>query len=293
MMKKIFYKQRADFERSSAARDKELTFPEDVCETKDIRYSEDACDAHRMDIFRPKGKEHEVLPVIVNIHGGGLVLGNKEYNRFYCARLSEQGFLVYSLEYRLVPDCTIFDQLSDLSLAMEAIRERLSRDQGDAEHVYAVADSGGACLLTYFAAMQNNRELADAAQITPSKLPLRALGLISGMFYTTCFDQIGLFLPKYLYGRNYKQGAFAPYVNPEHPAVVGSLPPCYLVTSKKDHLQRYTLRFKQALADNQVPYRLQNFCKNPQLTHAFSVFFPDLKESGESIQSMVDFFGKY
>ena len=293
MMKKIFYKQRADFERSSAARDKELTFPEDVCETKDIRYSEDACDAHRMDIFRPKGREQEILPVIVNIHGGGLVLGNKEYNRFYCAKLSEQGFLVYSLEYRLVPDCTIFDQLSDLSLAMEAIRERLSRDQGDAEHVYAVADSGGACLLTYFAAMQNNRELADAAQITPSKLPLRALGLISGMFYTTCFDQIGLFLPKYLYGRNYKQGAFAPYVNPEHPAVVGSLPPCYLVTSKKDHLQRYTLRFKQALADNQVPYRLQNFCKNPQLTHAFSVFFPDLKESGESIQSMVDFFRKY
>lgn len=293
MMKKIFYKQRADFERSSAARDKELTFPEDVCETKDIRYSEDACDAHRMDIFRPKGKEQEILPVIVNIHGGGLVLGNKEYNRFYCARLSEQGFLVYSLEYRLVPDCTIFDQLSDLSLAMEAVRERLSRDQGDAEHVYAVADSGGACLLTYFAAMQNNRELADAAQITPTKLPLRALGLISGMFYTTCFDQIGLFLPKYLYGRNYKQGAFAPYVNPEHPAVVGSLPPCYLVTSKKDHLQHYTLRFKQALADNQVPYRLQNFCKNPQLTHAFSVFFPDLKESGESIQSMVDFFRKY
>lgn len=293
MMEKIFYKQRADFERSSAARDKELTFPEDVCETKDIRYSEDACDAHRMDIFRPKGREQEILPVIVNIHGGGLVLGNKEYNRFYCAKLSEQGFLVYSLEYRLVPDCTIFDQLSDLSLAMEAIRERLSRDQGDAEHVYAVADSGGACLLTYFAAMQNNRELADAAQITPSKLPLRALGLISGMFYTTCFDQIGLFLPKYLYGRNYKQGAFAPYVNPEHPAVVGSLPPCYLVTSKKDHLQRYTLRFKQALADNQVSYRLQNFCKNPQLTHAFSVFFPFLKESDESIQSMVDFLRKY
>ena len=293
MMKKIFYRQRADFERSSAARDKELTFPEDVRETKDIRYSVDACDAHRMDIFRPKGMEDEILPVIVNIHGGGLLLGSKEFNRFYCARLSEQGFLVYSLEYRLVPDCTIFDQLSDLALAMEAIRERLSDDQGDAEHVYAVADSGGACLLTYLAAMQNNRELADAAQITPPQLPLRALGLISGMFYTTGFDKIGLFLPKYLYGKNYKKGTFAPYVNPEHPAVVGSLPPCYLVTSKKDHLQHYTLRFTRALADNHVTYRLQNFHKSPQLTHAFSVFFPFLEESDKSIQSMVDFLRKY
>ena len=293
MMKKIFYRQRADFERSSAARDKELTFPEDVRETKDIRYSADACDAHRMDIFRPKGMEDEILPVIVNIHGGGLLLGSKEFNRFYCARLSEQGFLVYSLEYRLVPDCTIFDQLSDLALAMEAIRERLSDDQGDAEHVYAVADSGGACLLTYLAAMQNNRELADAAQITPPQLPLRALGLISGMFYTTGFDKIGLFLPKYLYGKNYKKGTFAPYVNPEYPAVVGSLPPCYLVTSKKDHLQHYTLRFTRALADNHVTYRLQNFHKSPQLTHAFSVFFPFLEESDKSIQSMVDFLRKY
>ena len=86
MIEKMFYKQREEFEVSAAKRDQELEFPEAVIETKDIRCSEDDCDAHRLDMFRPAGREQEVLPVIVNIHGGGLLLGNKEFNRFYCAQ---------------------------------------------------------------------------------------------------------------------------------------------------------------------------------------------------------------
>lgn len=293
MIEKMFYKQREEFEVSAAKRDQELEFPEDVIETKDIRYSDDDCDAHRLDMFRPAGREQEVLPVIVNIHGGGLLLGSKEFNRFYCAKLSRLGFLVYSLEYRLVPDCNFFDQLSDISLAMDFIKQRIADDKGDISHVYACADSGGGCLLTYFAAMQKNPELAAAAHMTPSALPLRALGLISGMFYTNRFDKIGLFLPKYLYGKHYKKEAFAPYVNPEHPGVAGSLLPCYLVTSKNDYLQHYTLNFTKALAANRIPYRLQNFPKNPQLTHAFSVFSPFLEESDQSMAAMVEFFKKY
>lgn len=293
MIEKMFYKQREEFEVSAAKRDQELEFPEDVIETKDIRYSDDDCDAHRLDMFRPAGREQEVLPVIVNIHGGGLLLGNKEFNRFYCAKLSKLGFLVYSLEYRLVPDCNFFDQLSDISLAMDFVKQRIADDKGDISHVYACADSGGGCLLTYFAAMQKNTELAAAAHVTPSDLPLRALGLISGMFYTNRFDKIGLFLPKYLYGKHYKKEAFAPYVNPEHPGVAGSLLPCYLVTSKNDYLQHYTLNFTKALAANRIPYRLQNFPKNPQLTHAFSVFSPFLEESDQSMAAMVEFFKKY
>ena len=46
-----------------------------------------------------------------------------------------------------------------------------------------------------------------------------SLGLISDMFYTRRFDQIGLFLPKTLYGRNYKKTPFLPFTNPEHPEI--------------------------------------------------------------------------
>ena len=38
-----------------------------------------------------KGKETQILPVIINVHGGGLLLGNKEFNKYFCALLSNEG----------------------------------------------------------------------------------------------------------------------------------------------------------------------------------------------------------
>ncbi len=310
-----FYKQRKDFEKSSAERNLTLTFPDTVTEIKNIPYMTDGsaakdntsldtdfplqsskshiCDSHRLDCYRPKKRDGELLPVIVNVHGGGLLLGSKEFNRLFCMWLSELGFLVYSVEYRLIPDCSFFDQCRDLACAMDFLKTRISSDNGDLSHVYAVGDSGGACLLTYTAALQHAPAAAKAAGVTPSSLHINALGLISGMFYTTKKDKIGLFLPKYLYGKNYKKSAFAPFVNPEHPDIVKALPPCFLVTSHNDYLKRYTLQFEKALARYQVPHDLLNFPKNPKLTHAFSVFEPELDESLQTMKSMIDFLQKY
>ena len=122
---------------------------------------------------------------------------------------------IYSMEYRLVPDCKIFDQFRDVFSAMNFVKEHAVEDGGDLSHVYMVGDSGGACLITYTNAIQNNRKIAQAAGVRPSDLKVNALGLISGMFYTAKFDKIGMFLPKYLYGKNYKKTSFCKYVNPE------------------------------------------------------------------------------
>ena len=286
----MFYKQRAAFEQTYASRGREYPLPEDVTLAKDIFYDEKHVPEHRLDVYRPKGREQEVLPVIVNFHGGGLLMGNKEFNRPFCASLCEAGYVVFCVEYRLVPDCLFFDQLADLHLALDYIKEHLSEYGGDISRVYACGDSGGACLLTYGAAMQKNKAVAKAAGITPSDLPIRALGLVSGMFYTNRLDQIGLFLPGYLYGRHYKKSAFAPYVSPEHKDIVESLPPSLLITSENDNLQKYTLDFAKALRRHQMPHKLINYPKDPRLTHAFSAFYPELPESREVIHHLIHFF---
>lgn len=286
----MFYKQRAEFERSYASRGKEYPLPEDVSLQSDIFYDKKHLPAHRLDVYRPKKREGEVLPVIVNVHGGGLLMGNKEFNRPFCAALSQAGYLVFSIEYRLVPDCFFYDQLKDLHLAFAFIKEHLSEYGGDISHVYACGDSGGACLLTYGAALQKNRVLAVAAGVKPSGLPVLALGLVSGMFYTDRFDKIGLFLPRYLYGKGYRKSAYAPYISPEHGGIVTSLPPCLLITSGNDNLRKYTLDFEQALLRYQMPHRLIDFPKDERLPHAFSVFYPELEESAEVIRELIHFF---
>lgn len=292
-IKKIFYKQRMDFEASAKQRDKELPFPKNVAEIKDIYYSDDHLPAHRLDISRPADRKSEVLPVIINIHGGGLLMGSKEFNRFFCARLCKTGYMVYSIEYRLVPDCSFFDQLSDVFMAMDYIKQRIADDYGDTANIYACADSGGACLLTYASAMIHNNKLANAAGIKPASIKLNAIGFISGMFYTNRFDKIGLFLPKYLYGRHYKKEAFAPYINPECSDITEYLPPVFMVTSRNDNLRRYTTDFAMALKKHNACHKLINFPKKSSLTHAFSVFEPFLPESTKTIRAMITFFKQY
>ena len=257
-IKQAFYKQRADFQKDLPARDKKYTLCSGVTELEDIPYAEDGLPAHRLDLYQPGNAADQKLPVILNVHGGGLLLGCKEFNRYFCAKLSKLGYLVYSIEYRLIPDCLFFDQCSDVFLAMEYIRKDLAK-KGLSQQIYAVGDSGGACLLTYCTAMQNSKKVAAAAHVTPSALPIQALGLISGMFYTNKRDKIGLFLPSYLYGKGYKKRAFAPYVNPEHPDILKALPPCFLVTSQNDHLQHYTLQYEKAMARQGVVHSLLNF----------------------------------
>lgn len=290
---KQFYKQRKDFEDSCTERDLRLAFPEGVICSTDIAYFDDGSKAHMLDIYRPEESHDKILPVIINVHGGGLIIGNKEFNRYFCALLCKKGFLVYSIEYRLIPDCLIYDQLADVFLAMDYIKDRLAADGGDLEHVYMAGDSGGACLITYANAIQNSADMAKAARVIPSGLHINALGLISGMFYTTRFDKIGLCLPKYLYGRDYKKNAFAKYVNPENRELLNSLAPVWLVTSHNDFLRKYTTDFEKALTRAGREHELVEFPKNKKLTHAFSVFEPFLPESGEVIDMMVEYLRKF
>ena len=292
ILTKIFYKQREDFARQQKEQEERFSFPEEVEEIADIAYIEDWKKEHRLNVYQPKERTQGKLPVIVNVHGGGMVIGTKEFNRYYCAELVKIGYLVFSVEYPLIPDCMIYDQFEAVSRAMDMIQTLIESYQGDAEKVYAVADSGGACLLTYVAAMQRCSGLAKAAGVTPSDLPVKALGLISGMFYTTKFDNVGLFLPRYLYGKGERRKAFKPYIKPDCPEIVKALPPCYLVTSKEDMLEHYTLQFAKALKENGLRFQLKDFRKDKKLAHAFSVFDPYLKESRETMLQMICFFEK-
>lgn len=288
-----FYKQRDEFKQMELARAERLSFPAIVEEIPNVIYSNAHPETQRLDIFRPKEKKHEILPVIINVHGGGMILGSKEFNRYFCAQISAMGFLVFNVEYRLVPDVQVYDQFSDLSTAMDYIQTIIPQYHGDSRHVYLVADSGGAYISIYTVAMQKSKALACAAHVTPSTLSIQAMGLISGMFYTTKLDKIGLFLPNYLYGKGHKKSAFAPYKNPEHPDIVTSLPPCYLITSHNDSLKHYTLDFEKALSRHHVTHELMYYPKNEKLTHAFSVFEPYMDESVDAITSMIQFLCKY
>jgi acetyl esterase/lipase len=98
-----------------------------------------------------------------------------------------------------------------------------------------------------------------------------------------------LFLPKTLYGKDYKKKMFAKYLNPEHEGIIYNLPPTYLMTSESDNLKRYTLWFKDALESNNIYYEFECYPKSENMPHAFSALYPERKESIIANKELVRF----
>lgn len=156
--------------------------------------------------------------------------------------------------------------------------------------IFLVGDSAGAYLIAYLTAMQRCPAMAAAAGVQAPKAEIRALGLISGMFYTTRRDKVGLTMPRYLYGPDWRKGAFAPYLDPGQWTCLGDFPPSLLVTSRNDMLHQYTVDFAGALERSGAAYRLVDYPADKRLVHAFSAVDPDLPESQEVLSALADFF---
>ncbi len=264
-----------------------------IREYRDIPYKNRAGKDLLMDIFEPELSKGSDLPVIVNIHGGGLIAGNKYFSVGFCRQLAKRGYLVFSLEYRLIPDVRVYEQFDDVCAGMDCVGRKLVDFDVDFIRIYMVAESAGAYLATYVTAMKKSEALQKAIGYEPTRMHFKAMGLISGMFYSTRKDSLGWFLSRSIYGNDERSKSMAEYTNPEHPEIIYNIPPCYLITSKADMLERYTLDFAGELGNKGVEHFLRHMGSDPKLIHAFPVLRPDLPESERVIDEIIEWFRKH
>ena len=264
-----------------------------IKEQRDMPYKNRSGEELLMDIFEPEISEGTKLPVIINIHGGGLIFGNKNYNVGFCRLLAKRGYLVFSLEYRLIPEVRVYEQLDDVCAGMDCAGDKLRDFNGDADRIYIVAESAGAYLAIYAAAMKHSQVLQKVIGYEPARMDFKAMGLISGMFYTTRKDSPGRLMSRSIYGHDERSKAMSEFTDPENPEIIYNIPPCYLVTSKADMLERYIMDYANVLEDKGVEHYLLHMGDDPKLTHAFPVLQPELPESGQVIDAIVDWFHKH
>lgn len=133
---------------------------------------------------------------------GGLIDGNKNLSEGFCRQIAKRGYLVCSLEYRLIPSVRVYEQFDDVCAGMDCVVRRLVDFDVDFTRIYLVAESAGAYLAAYVAAMKKSIVLQDAIGYKPTHMTFKAMGLISGMFYTTRRDSLGWFLSRSIYGKD-------------------------------------------------------------------------------------------
>ncbi|MCM1038578.1 MAG: alpha/beta hydrolase [Ruminococcus sp.] len=151
---------RENFKKSDDIRDAGLTSPEDVVRFDDIVYGQDA-KWQILDVYRPKAEEGKKLPVIVSVHGGGWVYGDKERYQYYCMNLAQRGFAVVNFTYRLAPENKFPASLEDTNLVFTWVLQNTEKYGFDTKHVFAVGDSAGAHILGLYTAMCTNEKYAS------------------------------------------------------------------------------------------------------------------------------------
>lgn len=226
------------------------------------------------------------LPVAVFVHGGGLFAGNRKMNRVFCEKLAAAGFLVFSIEYRLISETDAFGELSDVCAGLAFAEREAGGYGGDKNRLFLVGESAGAYLALFAAAMSGSEELRRETGC--SAPPVRVKGLIafSGMFYTEKMDLIGLVYKNDLYGKKIRDRGFIRLMNPENPEVISSLPPVFLTSSKGDFLKSYTLRFAAALKRAGHPCALTYYKDRRDLGHAFPSLAPSTPEGTAVLMKM-------
>ena len=253
---------------------------------RDVPYLKDGNRAHLLDIYCPITYEYEI-PVIVYIHGGGFENGSKDLTRHFCMKLSNYGFLVFSLEYRLCPETNVYGQLQDIAAALHYVDKMGPKFRGIPGMIHMAGDSAGAFLAIYTAAIQRNPVLARAAEVRPCYLEIKSLALISGMYY---IQKMPGYVERRVLGMNYKQHPFYPYLDASRPILGLSMPECMLITSKKDKHYFQTRDLAEALCKWETPSILKDYGSDPSLFHAFCVSDPERPESRMVIHDIVTFF---
>ena len=256
---------------------------DDVEDKLNIAYVNRSEVALALDIFKPKVPKGTELPVIVIIHGGGLFMGDRGLDRPYSRLLAHKGYLVFSLEYRLAPQATIWEQFDDVCAGMDHVGQMLVDYDVDFSRIFLVADSSGAYLGAYVAAMRDSIKLQNAIGHKPSRMGFAAVGFICGMFYPSkmLMDQV--------FGNRREDKEFLKFMDPENPEIINNLPPAFLVTSCGDSLNNYSIRFNKALKAHGRPSKLM-FFGDESLMHIFPILHPESPKSLEATDSMLAWF---
>lgn len=112
---------------------------------RDLRYGPD--ERNRLDVFSQAGAKG--LPVVVFIHGGGFLQGDKGdatnpfFNNFG-AWAVRAGFVGVTITYRLAPAHGWPSGPQDVELAVKHLRAHISADGGDPDRIVLVGQSAGA-----------------------------------------------------------------------------------------------------------------------------------------------------
>lgn len=125
----------------------------------DVQYVKDGSQAQKLDIIRLKQKMEKPLPVIVWIHGGGWVAGDKGQDGRMVMPYVKRGYFGVSINYRFSNEAIFPAQIEDCKCAIRFLRAHAKEYNIDPERIGVWGASAGGHLSALLGTAGDVKEL--------------------------------------------------------------------------------------------------------------------------------------
>lgn len=243
---------------------------------------------------------HEGLwPAVVMVHGGGWVEGDKTMdNKVYiCKVLADNGYVVFTINYRLLPEARIKKQVEDAMAAVIWVKEHAREYGADPERVAVAGGSAGGHIGALVA------WASDDPFFTPTGNPQSQYDsdvIAAALYYPVIdFDRtmkdVGSILAPLarLFFTGRLDGPYKKYMEhlSPHNHVDADCAPTIFLTGDQDDINLYpqSVEYTKKLQDLGVDAKLYTA---PGKLHGFTWNYWE-PESVESVQQIVEFLDRY
>lgn len=144
---------------------------------RDVHYG--SHERHRLDVFHSAAAPNAPVPVLVFVHGGGFVGGDKKlpgspYQDNVALWAVRHGMVGINITYRLAPEHTWPAGAEDVGAAMRWVRENVDGYGGDVSRIFLMGTSAGAAHVASF--------VADVRFHADSEPGIAGAVLVSGIY---------------------------------------------------------------------------------------------------------------
>lgn len=285
---------RKSFQEGDDKRDAGMTAPEDIRRYDDILYGSDA-KWQVLDVYRPKALDGAKLPVIVSVHGGAWVYGDKERYQYYCMSLAQHGFAVVNFTYRLAPEHKFPSQLEDTGSVFAWVLGHAESYGFDTRYVFAVGDSAGAHLLSLYCAACTDKGYAGNYDLRiPEGFVPTAVALNCGVYNMDDEKKKEEVTASLMADLLPEQGTPEELrlISPER-HITDRFPPTYLMTASGDFLKGHALYMAERFTEREVEFEYHFYGTSKKLLgHVFHVNIK-MEEAAVCNEEECRFFKKY
>lgn len=253
-----------------------------------------------LDAYYPEGQNRKELPVIVWVHGGAWISGNKNNVANYAKIVASHGFSTVSINYSIAPEKKYPTPIFQLNTALKYLQDNADRLELNMDKVMFAGDSAGSQIVAQMANIITSSDYAREIGVEPTLASSKLKGLLLNcgaydleLANNSSDEQAKQFLDTVLWAYSGTKD----YVNkPEfrHASVAdyvtGNFPPSFITAGNIDPLEEQSREFAKKLASQNVTTKTLFYPKDhsPALSHEYQ-FNLDNQDGKNALNEMVAF----